>query len=357
MLFSRGKSALLGCLLAVSGGVSVAADSPEHLQLAIWGGSHEAMLDHSILTPFSDLTRVEFRTRSRQESWPPLQAGPAEAVIDDVVEMELHEAIEACDNEALALLPGTELGDFVPNTLQPCAVGQYVWATVFAYDRAAYRQGNQPSLISDFFNVTHYPGRRAVRRSPRVLAEWSLLAAGIPAAAIYDTLAQGDSAWQIIQRELAPVASSIVWVDSDEEAIEMLRNGTVSFAMVGSDALVEAVISGANDLQPVWDGAVNQVSLWGIPANAKNPELAWKFVRYATSIDATRRFSSLSGYGPARYSVLEQLSADYHRYLPSHRENLRNVVWGNSGWWRSHGKSLDQQFVRWLSGQLARSDS
>ena len=145
-----------------------------------------------------------------------------------------------------------------------------------------------------------------------MLAEWSLLAAGIPAAAIYDMLADQNSAWQLIKRELASIASSIVWVNSDDEAIEMLKNGTVAFAMVGSDALVEAVISGADDLQPVWDGSVNQVSLWGIPANAKNPELAWKFVRYATSVDATRRFSSLSGYGPARFSVLEQLSADYH---------------------------------------------
>ena len=357
MLFSRGKSALLACCLAVSGGGAVAADRAGHLQLAIWGGSHGAMLDHSILTPFSDLTRIEFRTRTRQDNWSLLQPGAAERVIDDVVEMELHEAVEACDSNSLALLPGRELDDFVPNTLQPCAVGQYVWATLFAYDRDAYREGNQPSLVSDFFNLTHFPGKRAVRRSPRVLAEWSLLAAGIPAAAIYDTLARQDSAWQLIERELTPIASSIVWVNSDEEAIELLENGTVSFAMLGSDALVEAVISGADDLQPVWDGAVNQVSLWGIPANAKNPELAWKFVRYATSIDATRRFSSLSGYGPARFSVLEQLSADYHRYLPSTRENLRNVVWGNSDWWRNHGKPLDRRFARWLAGQFARSDS
>jgi len=298
------------------------------------------------------LTNVNLQSRTRLNVEWSLDSDNA-----DVVELELQEAIDACDSGELSLLPGAELDDFVPNAVQPCAVAQFVWSTVYAYDPGAYKSGHQPSLISDFFNVIHYPGRRAVKRSSRVLSEWSLLAAGIPASAIYETLSQPDLAWQIIERTLEPIAHTIVWVDDDDQALEMLQDGAVSFAMVGSDTLLRAVVAGADNLQPVWDGSVNHMSLWAIPVNSSNPELAWQFVRFATSVDATRRFSSVSGYGPSRYSSLDQIGRDYHEYLPSERSNLRNVIWGDSSWWRAQGKSIDIRFVNWLSNQFVKSDS
>jgi len=351
MLLIRAKCVLFACLLALSSAVADELPSSS-LQLSVWGGGHRAMLDHAVMAPFATLTGVNIQSRERQGTELGSVAEPY-----DVIELELHEAIEACDKGELSLLPGSDLSDFVPNTLQPCAIGQYIWSTVFAFDRNTYKEDNRPSLISDFFNVGHYPGRRAVRRSPRVLSEWALLAAGVPATAVYETLAQADRAWQIVERVLEPIAHLIVWVDDDEQALQMLRDGTVSFAMVGSDALIRSVIAGADNLIPVWDGAVNQMSLWGIPPHSSDPELAWQFVRYATSVDATRRFSTVSGYGPSRYSTLEQISAAYHQYLPTNRTNLSNVIWGNSSWWRGSGKALDLYFVNWLSSQFIKSDS
>ena len=352
MVLIRGKSLLLGCLLVGHGGIVEAGERQKSLRLAVWGGSHAAMLEHAVLAPFEATTDIRLQAKPRLDVDLDMKSNSA-----DVVELELHEAIDACDNGELALLPGAEIGDFVPNALQPCALGQYVWSTVFAYDQRAFKSSDQPSLISDFFNVGHYPGGRAVHRSPRVISEWALLASGIPGADVYDVLNEPDLAWQIIERALESIKHSIVWVDDDDQAIDLLRDGTVSFAMVGSDTLLRAVLAGANDLNPVWDGSVNQMSLWAIPANSAHPELAWQFLRYATSVDATRRFSSVSGYGPARFSSIEQMRTAYHRYLPSDRSNLGNVVWGNSGWWRGRGRSLDMHFGNWLSAQSVKSDS
>jgi len=328
MLLIRARSAWFGCLLCLVNAVG-AVERPTSLQLAVWGGDHGAMLDHAVLTPFSAMTGVKIQANARLD---PEDGRGIDSI--DVVELELHEAIDACDKGELALLPGSDLADFVPNALQPCAVGQYVWSTVFAFDQSAFKEGDQPSLISDFFNIGHYPGRP-----------------------VYETLDQTDQAWQIIERILEPIAHSIVWVDDDAQALEMLEDGTVSFAMVGSDALIRSVTSGTDNLLPVWDGAVNQMSLWAIPLNSARPELAWQFIRYATSVDATRQFSTVSGYGPSRFTTLEQISSNYHQYLPSSRSNLSNIVWGNSNWWRSSGKALDLHFVNWLSNQFVKSDS
>jgi len=356
MVLKSGKLIFLGCLLAAAGnGFSVTAWSGEHansLKLSVWGGDHRAMLEHAVLNPFTALTDVSITARSRGSS-----QIESEFLNSDVVELELQEAIEACDNGRLKLIPGYNLSDFVPNALQPCSVGQYVWSTLYAYDRTAHRSGNHPSLITDFFNIRHYPGRRAVRRSPRVISEWAILAAGVPATQVNKILAQDELAWGIIKSALDRVSQSIVWVDDDDQAIDMLRNGTVTFAMLGSDSLVRTVLAGADNLHPVWDGSINQISLWAVPVTASDPDLAWKFVRYATSVDAARRFSAMSGYGPSRYSSLDQISSNYHLYLPSSRSNLTNIVWGNSSWWRDHGEYLDQQFANWLSRQFVKSDS
>ena len=348
---------LAGCLLVtvISSGFSNEGWTEEPsklLTVSVWGGGHSTTLQHSVLTPFAELTRTKVTAQHRRAT-----EIESELATSDVVELELHEAINACDNGELSLLPGYDVVDFVPNALQPCSVGQYVWSTIFAYDGSAYKSGNQPTLITDFFNIRHYPGRRAIRKSPRVIAEWALLAAGIPAAEIYQTLAQSERAWQIIESVLHPISQSIVWVDDDDQAIEMLRTGAVTFAMVGNDTLVRAVAAGADNLQPVWDGSVNQMSLWAIPVTADNPALAWQFVRYATSEETARRFSAMSGYGPSRYSSLEQISRNYHPYLPSNRSNLGNIVWGNSSWWREHGELLDLRFINWLSSQFVKSDS
>lgn len=351
MLSIRAISAVFGCLIGLCS-VAGAGERSNSLQLAVWGGGHGAMLDHAVLTPFSTLTGVKLQAIQRQNVEPGLVSEPV-----DVIELELHEAIKACDNGKLSFLPGSDTVDFVPNALQPCAIGQYIWSTVFAFDRTAYEERDQPSLISDFFNIRHFPGRRAVRRSPRVLSEWALLSAGIPASAVYETLEQTDEAWQIIKSVLEPISHSIIWVENDEQAVELLRDGTVSFAMLGSESLIRSVVAGSDNLHPVWDGAVNQMSLLAIPSYSDNPELAWQFVRYATSVDATRRFSTVSGYSPARFSTLEQISSAYHEYLPGNRSNLHNVIWGNSDWWHGPGKRIDLHFVNWISSQFVKSDS
>ena len=118
MLLIRGKSVLLGCLLVGHAGIVEAGERQKSLQLAVWGGSHAAMLDHAVLAPFEAVTDISLQAKPRLNVDLDMKSSGA-----DVIELELHEAIDACDNGELALLPGTDIGDFVPNALQPCALG------------------------------------------------------------------------------------------------------------------------------------------------------------------------------------------------------------------------------------------
>ena len=50
-------------------------------------------------------------------------------------------------------------------------------------DRSCFRpfevSGDQPSTIADFWNVDKFPGRRGLRKVPRVNLEWALMADGV----------------------------------------------------------------------------------------------------------------------------------------------------------------------------------
>ena len=81
----------------------------------------------------------------------------------DVVDVELSDAIRACDEGLLEPIdhstlppapdgtPATE--DFLPGTLHDCAVANIVWSSVYAYDSSKVRNWNAPKTMADFFNT------------------------------------------------------------------------------------------------------------------------------------------------------------------------------------------------------------
>jgi putative spermidine/putrescine transport system substrate-binding protein len=71
--------------------------------------------------------------------------------------------------------------------LQECGVGTIVWSTVFAFNGEVL-QGDKPTALKDFFDTKRFPGKRALRKSPRVNLEWALMADGVPASQVYEVL-------------------------------------------------------------------------------------------------------------------------------------------------------------------------
>ena len=78
----------------------------------------------------------------------------------DVVDVELSDAIRACDEGLLepidiSILPPAPDGtpaekDFLPGTLHDCAVANIVWSSVYVYDTSKVRNWNAPKTMADF---------------------------------------------------------------------------------------------------------------------------------------------------------------------------------------------------------------
>lgn len=334
----------VAALLVLIGSGSAVAGSA--LQLSMWSGLYAEVYAQRVLNPFSWQSGIEVEQHTM---------GSAATGID-VVELGLHEAQNSCDQGDLMYLPASLLSelssaidDFVPNALQPCAVGQLVWSTVvaFSHDQINERD-NPPVRIDDFFNTDVYPGARILKKSPRALVEWALASSGVPPDRVYEVLSDTNSAWELIEKQLRRIEGDVVWVDSDEEAIQRLHEGVDAFAVVSSSSVMKEVLS---DRAPgvIWDSALFEMSLLAIPATTEKPDLSSEFIQHIVSQGNLMAVSADLGLGTARYSTAGLLNSAYSDFLPSSRANHASSIWLNSVWWGSEAASRTiSRFLDWV---------
>ena len=271
-----------------------------------------------------------------------------------LLEMSLHDAISACDSGEINLLPlnrilpdGTTLADYIWNGVQPCAIGHSVWATYSVFDTTRYINGPAPILLQDFFNTEAFPGKRAMKKSPRAIVEWVLLTSGISRQDIYPALSSVEI-WPLIEKSLELLAPEIIWVDSDREALEMLDNGTASFALVSSYNLVRTIAENKNRQRSVdhygiiWNSAVAHMSLLAIPKNSATDGVI-EFLRTITAPIRNLQLSTALGYAPVGRGQTALINNDYRRALPVDGQTT-DLFWGNEKWWREQGGEIEALF-------------
>ncbi len=329
---------------------TISGASAQSLRVGVWEGAHELVTQQLLLEPFSRTKGIKVTGVSSAPA-----SLPGNGL--DVVQMELRDSIDACDRGDISLLPLQTLPltfgqalveEYVPDALQPCSIGQFLWSSLPVYNRSNRHFKQVPTLIGDFFNTVDFPGKRAMVKSPRNLAEWALAATGVDRASIYQELAR-DRAWLLIESKLSDIESDIIWVRDDAEALALLESGDAAFAVVQSNSALRKMVEQKTDLGLIWDAAITHINVFAIPATTQQFVGAWKFLQFATSAEVSGQFAARFGFGSARYSALPAFSPPVRRALPTYQANRDNQIAGDSGWWRESGARLNQQFVLWLT--------
>ncbi len=275
----------------------------------------------------------------------------------DVVELALHDAVQACDSGDLNILPlnrifsadNSHLNEIVPNGVQPCSLGHSIWATVITFKESEFDAEAMPGLVQDFFNTDAYPGKRALKKTPRALAEWALLDQGYPANQIYTAMAM-EQAWEQVESSLAGISTDIVWVETDHQALELLDSGAVVFAAVSSQNLVRKIAAQPDSVRNlygvIWNGAIAHMSMLGIPKESA-AEGAMELLRYMTDPTRNVQMSTAIGYAPVQGDRTAFIEDRFLRALPLGVQ-LDNLVWGNSKWWREQGAEIEGLFLDFI---------
>jgi putative spermidine/putrescine transport system substrate-binding protein len=340
-------------------GSAVAADA---ITAVSWGGAYTKSQLEAYHKPYTAETGMKINSVDYNGGLAEIRAQvEAKNVTWDVVDLELSDAVRGCDEGILARLPTDELpngddgtpaaDDFIEGTVTDCAVGTIVWSTVIAYDTNKVKNYGS---IADFFDTAKIPGKRGLRKDPKVNLEWALMASGVPAGEVYDTLGTEEGVNKAFAT-LDKIKNDVVWWEAGAQPPQMLADGEVVMTSVYNGRIFNAIAVEKKPFDISWDGQVWDIDLWGIPEGTPNFKEAWDFVKFSTDTKRLAGQAAWISYGPVRKSAVPLIGkhatagVEMMPHMPTAPDNFKNALQNDFLFWADNADELKERFNAWLA--------
>lgn len=266
----------------------------------------------------------------------------------DVVDVDAPTLLQGCDEGIFEILDWSVIGpedDWIEGTTSECGVGTIVYATTLAYDGARLEDG--PKAITDLFDTEKYPGKRGLWKNPATNLEFALMADGVPANEVYDTLSTSEGVDRAFAK-LETIKDSIVWWEAGAQAPQLLASGEVVMTTAWNGRIHHANMEG-KDFRIVWDNQILDSNFWVIPKGAKNQDASLAFIQYAIKPDVLAGITKYIPYGPVRKSAAEFVAPEDAKHLPTSPENLTVSLTLDNAFWADNGDEIRRRFTTWLA--------
>ena len=348
----RHSSLVSAAGLALATGLTVAAPAlaQETITAVTFGGAFEAAAKKAWIEPFTQATGIKINLEQYDGGLAKLRAMvEAGNTTWDLIDLESNDAISGCDEGLLIKLDPKLLGDvndFIPGAVLPCAVASMVWSTVYAYDTTKLSPG--PTTIADFFDTEKFPGPRGLRKTPKGALEWALMADGVPAAEVYETLGTPEGIDQAFKK-LDTIKDDIVWWEAGAQPPQLLADGAVVMTMAYNGRIYDAQKNENKPFQIVWDGQVYDYEWWGIANGTKHQEAAEKFIEFFAKPEQIGQLSKYIAYAPPRKSAIPMIEKAVLKDLPTAPENFTNGLQIDATFWADNFDEINGRFQTWLA--------
>jgi putative spermidine/putrescine transport system substrate-binding protein len=349
-LVRTGLTGIAGLTLIAASLFAAPAHAADTISVVTFGGAYEAAAKKAFFEPFTAATGIGFSTESYDGGLAKLSAmEQAKNPTWDLIDLESNDAITGCDEGLLRKIDRKSLGNtsaFIPGSIMDCAVAAMVWSTVYAYDTTKLK--TPPTTINDFFDLKKYPGKRGLRKSPKVTLEWALLADGVKTADVYKVLgtpAGVDRAF----KKLDTIKPSIVWWEAGAQPPQLLSDGAVVMTQAYNGRIDDAVHKDHKPFESVWDGQVYDFEWWGIPMGAKNGDAAAKFIVSASTAKSYADLTKYIAYAPPRKDAIPLIAKDRLNDLPTAPANFKHALQINASFWADNADQINKRFQVWLT--------
>jgi putative spermidine/putrescine transport system substrate-binding protein len=329
---------------------AMTSHAAETLHVVTFGGAFEAAAKKAWMDPFTQATGTQFSLESYDGGLAKLSAmEQAKNTTWDLIDLETNDAITGCDEGLLQKFDKKSLGntsDFIPGSLSDCAVASMVWSTVYAYDTSKLKSA--PSTVNDFFDTQKFPGKRGLRKSPKVTLEWALIADGVDPKDVYKVLgtpAGVDRAF----KKLDTIKKDIVWWESGAQAPQLLADGAVVMVQAYNGRIDDAVRKDHKPFKSVWDAQVYDFEWWAVPTGAKNADLASKFIVSQAQPKASADLSKYIAYAPPRKEAVALVDKQRLADMPTAPANFKRAVQINANFWADNADAINKRFQVWLT--------
>ena len=348
---------------AVALGLAAATASAGDLTIVSWGGAYTKSQSEAYFKPWMARTGHRILSEDYSGGLSEVKAQvEAGNVTWDIVDVEDSEAVLGCDEGLFeeidpAILPAAPDGtpaeeDFLEGTIGECAIGSVVWSTAYAYNPA--RLSRPPATIQDFFDLEKFPGRRGMRKTPKVNLEMALVADGVPPDQVYEVMATPEGVARAFAK-LDRIRAHVLWWEVGAQPPQLLVDGEVIMTTAYNGRIFDAIVAEGQPLAMVWDAQVLAVENWAVVKGAPNLELALDFIRFASMSENMAVQASWISYAPARKSASDRVGS-YHAdpglkmgpHLPTWPDNMKTAIWEDEEFWADHLDELNERFNAWL---------
>lgn len=333
------------------------AASAETLTIVSWGGAYTKSQLEAYHKPWMAKTGDTLNSEDYNGGLAEIRAQvEAGNVTWDLVDVELSDAVRGCDEGILEVLDTADLPkgddgtpaaqDFIQGAVHECSVATIVWSTVYAYDKTKFKEG--PTTIADFFDLKKFPGKRGMRKTPKANLEFALMADGVPADKVYETLATPKGVERAFAK-LATIKNDTIWWEAGAQPPQLLADGEVVMTTAYNGRLFNAIANEKKPFEIVWDGQVWDLDLWAIPRGAKNKARAWEFIKFSTDTQRLADQAKWISYGPVRKSSFPKVQPEMQPHMPTAPGNFKNPLQNDFEFWADYGDELNERFNAWLA--------
>jgi putative spermidine/putrescine transport system substrate-binding protein len=131
--------------------------------------------------------------------------------------------------------------------------------------------------------------------------------------------------------------------------VELLLNRKVAMTSAWSGRIYHEIEKRNADLAIVWDGQIWDMDVWIIPKGTANLKEALDFIVFASDPKRMAVQANHIAYAPVRKSAMAFVDDSVRKYLPTAKENVRNVLRIDYNWWAvdAHATVMEERFARW----------
>ena len=337
---------------------TVASAADGKITFVSWGGAYTASQVKACIEPYQKATGQEFNVVDYNgglaEVRTQVEAGNVQW---DIVDQTPQDAIRGCDEGLYEELdhsqweaaadgtPATD--DFVDGALGDCYVGNISWATVPAFD-ASKLSGEKPTTMADFWNVEKFPGRRGLRKTPRVNLEWALMADGVAKDDIYATMATDEGIDRAFAK-LDELKDDVVWWEAGAQPPQLLADGEVVMTTAYNGRLFNAMYKENKPFEIMWGPQIFDIDTYVVVKDAPNRDAAIDFLKFCTSAEALADTTNYISYGPLRKSSSAFVNPDILPHLPTAPDNFKTALTYDIDFWADNADALQERFNAWLA--------
>ncbi len=336
----------------------------ETLNVVSWGGAYTDSQQRAYSQPWTKKTGDKIiDVNKSQVALAGLRAQvQAGNVTWDLVDMLPSEAKIACAeglieeidiDKMLSPAPdGTPASkDFIPGSTDECYVSSIVYSNIVAFNTEMF-PGKKPSTIADVFDLKKFPGKRSLQKKPVNNLEWALMADGVPADKVYETLATPAGVDRALAK-LDTIKSQVIWWEEGAQPPQLLADKEVAFASAYNGRMFNAQVNEKQPFQIIWDAQVFELDGWVVPKGKMDK--VKDFLRFATDTQRLADQAKYISYGPARSSSAALVSThadtgiDMKPHMPTYGPNFKTALQKDDEFWADHLDELTERFNAWLA--------